>query len=73
MTKPPDKPDSIFFIWVRQAIGTMRDAGMNDALIACVLTEIRSAAIHEERGRIDKLFYNNPPHHISMAEYDGCN
>ena len=46
-----------------RAIETMRQAGLNDTLIACVLSEVRAAAIFEERQRLEILLRANPPHH----------
>jgi hypothetical protein len=51
------------------AIADMRAAGMNDALIACVLTDVRAAAIREERMRLEGLLRANPPVHLPHGDY----
>lgn len=59
--------DPIFLVWARNAIRTLQDSNLNDTLIACVVTEIRSAAIHEERLRQQRLQDTNPPCHASHS------
>jgi hypothetical protein len=63
--------DPIFLVWARNAIRTLQDSDLNDTLIACVVTEIRSAAIHEERLRQQRLQDANPPHHAGHTEMAG--
>jgi hypothetical protein len=55
--------DPHFVFSCRSAVKTMREAGMNDTLIGCVLSEVRAAAIFEERFRIQALMTSNPPVH----------
>lgn len=57
----------VFIAMARQAIRTLQDSNLNDALIACVVTEIRSAAIAEERLRHEALMAANPPCHASAS------
>lgn len=57
-------PDPVFFIWARQTIKLMREWGISETRIACVVTELRSVAIHEEQFRRERLLSNNPPSHI---------
>lgn len=57
-----------FIIPCHQAIRSMREAGMNDYMIGCVLTEVRSAAITEERMRLDRLTREFPPYHATQGE-----
>ncbi len=59
--------DPIFLVWARGAIETLQGSDLNDTLIACVVTEIRSAAIHEERLRQQALQERNPPCHASHS------
>jgi hypothetical protein len=62
------KVDHNFLSGCRAAIESMRGAGMNDSLIACVLTEVR-AAIREERMRVEALLGANPPVHLPSGQY----
>lgn len=65
------KIDFIFLSRIRQAIATMRRAGINETLIGCIVTEIRSAAINGEFERLQELIRLNPPQHVPhgyMAE-----
>lgn len=55
--------DFLFYTQVRQAVDTMRSSGMGEVDIACVLADIRAAAINEERFRLEKLLRANPPYH----------
>lgn len=62
------KINHIFASVCRGAVADMRQAGMSDTTIACVVTEIRSAAIHEERLRLSTLLALNPPTHLSHTD-----
>ena len=46
----------------------MREAGINDVLIAVIVTEIRSAAVAEEFRRLQYLASRNPPEHFPFGE-----
>lgn len=60
--------DVMFISRCRMAIDTMRRAGINETLIGCVLTEVRSAAISGEFYRIQRLMELNPPKHYAHGE-----
>ena len=51
----------LFLSGCRESVRIMRAAGINESLIACVITDIRSAALTEERLRMDNLIRENPP------------
>jgi len=51
----------LFIANARAAIKDMQAFQMPDAAIAGVLCDIRAAAIHEERLRVDVLTQKNPP------------
>jgi hypothetical protein len=53
--------DPVFISYCRQSIDDMRRHGMNDVIIACVLSEVRAAGILEERRRIAAIYKANPP------------
>jgi len=53
--------DDNFLFGIRDAIRTMREAGMNDVLIGWVIYEIRAQAIHSESRRLEALRAANPP------------
>lgn len=55
--------DHNFIGGCRYAIRDMRDAGMNETAIACVVTEIRSAAVNEATQRLRVLLDGNRPRH----------
>jgi hypothetical protein len=55
----------VFIAWAGKAIRTLQESNLNDALIASVVTEIRSAAIAEERLRMESLMAANPPCHAA--------
>jgi hypothetical protein len=61
MSDEDPKPSIMFWIWASKAVGMMRESGMNDTRIACVLCDVRAAAIHEERQRVELLAQRNPP------------
>lgn len=64
-------PDPLFFMWCREAITTLREAGLTDLQIGGILAAIRSAACKEERQRLNTLMTNSPPSYIRgsvMAE-----
>jgi hypothetical protein len=69
-----DDPNTIpryFITTCRTAINTMRHAGINEVLIACVIQDIRSATLNEEFGRLQEIVRTNPPTHHphgTMAE-----
>lgn len=69
-----DDPNTIphyFVMACRNAINTMRCAGINEVLIACIVQDIRSATLSEEFGRLQELIRTNPPTHHphgTMAE-----
>ena len=46
----------------RAAIKELQAHNVPDAVIAGVLCDIRAAAIHEERLRVEVAARNNPPH-----------
>jgi hypothetical protein len=71
-TTTDPSPDHVFLMSSRQAIATMREDGMNETRIACVVTEIRSAAIQEERLRLRRLMDDNPPNHIGWPHMLGA-
>lgn len=52
------------------AIRDMRAAGMNDTLISCVLTTVRSAAISGEFDRMRHISAANPPEHVSWCDME---
>jgi hypothetical protein len=61
-----------FLLNCRPAIAMMRGAGMNEVQIACVVTEVRSAAISWEFLRLQELIRTYPPTHYdhgTMAYY----
>lgn len=62
------KVGTIFFANIRTAIDEMRKAGLQDATIACIVCDIRAAAIHEERLRAEITTKNNPPHYPTYIE-----
>lgn len=58
----------LFIAQARQAIRTLQESNLNDTLIASVVTEIRSAAIAEERLRVEALMTANPPCHAAWPD-----
>ena len=56
-----------FAVSCRYAIDKMREAGMNDAIIATVIMEVRSQALSEEFWRLQELQRLNPPKHDSWT------
>lgn len=60
--------DHNFIAGCRNAIDDMRRAGMNETIIACVLCDVRAAAIREERQRIEDVMREAPPHHPTHGE-----
>jgi hypothetical protein len=52
-----------FLIRCRSAISMMREAGMHDAQIACVVDEIRAAVVNDEFHRIKTIIDQCPPDH----------
>lgn len=50
------------------AIREMRAAGLNDSRIAILLSDIRAAAISEERMRFERLMLSNPPEYPPWHE-----
>lgn len=57
------KVEPIFIGQSLVAIKTMREAGMTDGQIACVLQDVRASAITEERLRVNRVLSANPPTH----------
>ena len=55
--------DHGFISMCRQEVEDMRRAGMNETMIACVVTGIRAAAINAEFLRVKLLLDANPPYH----------
>ena len=66
-----DHPSPLFFGGCIAAIREMRQAGLNDMIIGCVLSEIRTAAISEERLRMEEVRSKNPPEHFPAQYYAG--
>jgi hypothetical protein len=64
-----DKVDHNFISGCLQAIADMRGAGINDTLIACILSDVRAAAIREERMRVEVLIRDNPPVYLPSRAY----
>lgn len=62
-----DQIHPLFIAQARGAIETLQNSNLNDTLIACVVTEIRSAAIAEERLRQETIHTANPPCHASWT------
>lgn len=60
--------DSIFISRCRTAISMMRENGVNEVRIACIITEIRSAALSQEYARIQAMVTANPPRHLPHGE-----
>jgi len=60
--------DSIFISRCKTAIEMMREEDMNETRIACVLTEIRSAALSQHFTKVRELIEANPPKHLSHGE-----
>jgi hypothetical protein len=58
----------LFLSRVRPSIEMMKQANMNEVQIACILTEIRSAAISEEFFRLEQLLKKNPPTHYHLDD-----
>jgi hypothetical protein len=59
--------DSLFLGSVSKAVADMRRHGMNDAVIACVIQDVRSATLNEEFRRLQELVRLNPPQHDSWS------
>lgn len=60
--------DSVFIARCSTAIRMMREAGINEVRLACVLTEVRSAALSQEYFRVTELLRLNPPRHLPHGE-----
>lgn len=58
------------YVNCRGAIAMMRAAGMNEVQVACVVTEVRSAAISWEFFRLQELVRTNPPTHYPLGEME---
>ena len=58
----------IFYAGCHSAIKMMREANMSDGHIACVLQDVRAAAIQEERLRMEKVRMDNPPQYSTLTE-----
>lgn len=56
-----EKVMPLFFANIIPAVREMRQAGMKEAQIACCVSDIRAAAIHEERLRAEVVVKDNPP------------
>lgn len=54
-------PHRLFIALARRSIQVMQRAGLNDTMIADILIETRTAAIQEERLRIEILTREHPP------------
>lgn len=59
--------DWVFQGQVHSALRIMREAGINETLIACIVTSIRSASINSEFSRIKRLMELNPPYHLDRG------
>lgn len=55
--------DHNFFYRIRSAVGTMREAGINETLIGIIVQDIRSATLQEEFNRLRNLITDSPPKH----------
>lgn len=58
-------------IGFNNSVQVMRKHGMDDTMIACVVCDLRSWAITEERLRVRDVMDSNPPQfptHIEMKE-----
>lgn len=64
-----DHPSPLFFGGCIAAIREMRQYGMNEMIVGCVLSEVRAAAIAEERQRVDELRSKNPPEHFPAQNF----
>ena len=53
--------DALFIGGVLNVVKELREAGLDDVKIACILCDVRAAAIREERQRFDNLNHGNPP------------
>lgn len=60
--------DHQFLCSIFTTIDFMRQYGLSEVNIACIIADIRSAAIAEERMRVNKLMINNPPTHVSFSD-----
>ncbi len=59
----------IFFSWARSAIQELRNAGMTETFIVGVVSDIRAAAIHEERLRVEAIRkHEQPPHFPTFSQ-----
>ena len=63
-----DKVMGLFFANIVRAVTDMRKAGLSDGEIACIVGDIRSAALHEERLRSEIAVKDNPPKHPTWVE-----
>lgn len=58
----------IFIAQARPAIQTLRECNVSDAIIACVLCDVRAAAIAEERLRVETLAKLNVPNYPTWVK-----
>jgi len=65
-----DTADKIFLIYARNTIEFLKEKGIDDYLIAMIVSGIRSAAINAEFSRIKNLVENNPPKHYTTTEME---
>lgn len=57
-----------FLLNCRVAVQTMRQAGINETLIATIVQDIRSATLNEEYRRLYQLVLQHPPQHHRFGD-----
>jgi hypothetical protein len=57
--------DWVFQGRIHVSLLRLREAGLNETIIASIVTDIRSASISAEFYRIQRLMELNPPHHMA--------
>lgn len=65
-----DRIGDLFWARVSGTIREMRSFGLSDTQIACLLSDIRAAAIQEERLRAETVYRANPPVHPTWVEVE---
>lgn len=63
-----EKVMGLFFANIVRAVTDMRRAGLTEADIACIVGDIRAAAITEERLRLEMVLKEHPPKHPTWVE-----
>jgi hypothetical protein len=58
----------LFIAQARVAIDALRTCNVSDATIACVISDVRAAAIAEERLRVEAITSKNPPSYPTWVQ-----